>query len=95
MQRFSILISEPKQSLHSPRRDILWKHCLLSFYQRNEQILIDPRRYDGQIVLPILSHSAGPCLAELCEPTNSNRNAAYSQQVALRFFSGNSRNSGI
>src|SRR5436305_12042847 len=35
----------------------LWKHCLLSFYLRNEQVLIDTRKYDRRIVLPISSFS--------------------------------------
>jgi hypothetical protein len=70
----------------------LWKHCLLlSFYLRDEQILIDIGNMDRRIVLPIPSFSWS-CLAEplpvqlnctnvrMYEPANSNRNTAYSQQ---------------
>jgi hypothetical protein len=32
----------------------------LSSYLRNEQILIDTRKYDRQIALPIPTDSAGP-----------------------------------
>jgi hypothetical protein len=39
----------------------LWKHCLLlSSYLRDEQILIDTRKYDRQIVVPIPFLSADP-----------------------------------
>jgi hypothetical protein len=66
---------------------VLWKHfLLLSPCLRNEQI----QTQGGTIITPLTFHHSltRPCLAEMVSlqiakhvPANSNRNAAYSQQV--------------
>jgi hypothetical protein len=51
----------------------LWKHCLLlSSYLRNEQILIDIRKYDRQIVPRIPFLSAAPQVGKLCVATGED-----------------------
>lgn len=57
----------------------LWKHRLLSPYLRDKQILIDTMEYDRQIVLPIQYDSAGSHPADVYQPVDRNRDAAYSQ----------------
>jgi hypothetical protein len=69
---------------------VVLHHQIPSQYLGEEHMLIDTRKYDRQIVLPVPSHSAGPaspncpCTAEPYEytsvrvykPANSNLNAA-------------------